>query len=43
MGPYLHSEKGDTGEEVHCGLQVLQPFRAASWEIVLQSDEKEKH
>lgn len=37
---YLHSEKGDTGEEVHCRLEVLQPLRTASWEIVLQSGKK---
>ena len=39
-GQYLHSEKGDTGEEVHCGLEVLQPLGAAGREVVLQSDGK---
>lgn len=39
-GRYLHSEESDTGEEIHCGLEVLQPLRTACWEIVLQSDKK---
>lgn len=36
---YLHPEEGDTSEEVHRGLEVLQPLRTAGGEIVLQSDE----
>lgn len=39
-GRYLHSEEGDTGEEVHCGLEVLQPLGTAGGEVVLQSDEE---
>lgn len=34
---YLHSEEGDTCEEIHCGLEVLQPFRTAGREVILQS------
>ena len=41
-GQYLHSEEGDTGEEVHCGLEVLQPLRTAGREVVLESDGKKK-
>lgn len=37
QGWYLHPEEGDTGEEVHCGFQVLQSLRAAGWEVVLQT------
>lgn len=37
QGWYLHPEEGDTGEEVHCGFQVLQPLRAAGWKVVLQT------
>ena len=39
-GRYLHSEESDTGEEVHCGLEVLQPLRTAGREVVLQSHER---
>lgn len=39
-GLYLHPEEGDTGEEVHCGLEVLQPIRAAGWEVVLHLDQE---
>lgn len=35
---YLHPEEGDTGEEVHCGFQVLQPLGTAGRKVVLQSD-----
>lgn len=38
---YLHPEEGDTGEQVHGGLEVLQPLRTAGREVVLQSDGKE--
>lgn len=41
-GLYLHPEEGDTGEEVHCGLEVLQPVRAAGWEVVLHLDQEKK-
>lgn len=40
---YLHSKESDTGEEVHCGLEVLQPLWTAGWEIVLQWARKENH
>lgn len=37
---HLHSEEGDTCEEVHCGLEVLQPFRTAGREVILQWKEQ---
>lgn len=33
---HLHSEEGDTGEEVYCRFQVLQSLRTAGRKIVLQ-------
>lgn len=32
----LHPEEGDTGEEVHGGLEVLQPFLVRGGKVVLQ-------
>lgn len=34
-GTHLHPEEGDAGEQVHRGLEILQPLRAAGWEVVL--------
>lgn len=36
MYMYLHSEEGDTCEEVHCGLEVLQPLRTAGRKVILR-------
>lgn len=32
---HLHPEEGNTGEQVHRGLEVLQPLGAAGREVVL--------
>ena len=37
---YLHPEKGDAGQQVHCGLEVLQPLRTAGREVVLPGGER---
>lgn len=39
---YLHSEEGYTGEQIHCGLEVLQSLRTAGREVVLQSGQKKE-
>lgn len=36
--PYLHPEKSDAGQQIHCRLQVLQPFTAAGWEVILLTE-----
>lgn len=36
---YLHPKEGDAGQQIHCGLQVLQPFGAAGREVVLKRKE----
>jgi len=35
LGAYLHPEEGDAREQIHCGLQVLQPLRTTCREVVL--------
>lgn len=40
---YLHPEKGDAGQQIHCGLEVLQPLRTAGREVVLPGGREESH
>lgn len=37
---YLHPKEGDAGEQIHRGLEILQPFRTAGREVVLPKGKK---
>lgn len=38
---YLHPKKGDAGEKVHSGFEVLESLRAAGWEVILLEGRRE--
>lgn len=42
MGPqqYLHPKEGDAGQQIHRGLEILQPFGTAGREVVLPKGKK---
>ena len=40
QGSYLHPEEGDAGEQVHRGLEVLEPLRTAGGEVVLRPEKR---
>lgn len=40
-GKYLHPEKGDAGQQIHRGLEVLQPLGTAGREVILGEKKEE--